>query len=64
MARRISALRYLPKTLKVLHDAQIDVFRIEVGDEGGFALVTTKGAPADDDLDRELAEFESRHGQG
>jgi hypothetical protein len=65
MARQTSALRHLPKTLKAVRDAQIEVFRIEVDYDGGFALITAKCVPtaAEDDLDRELAEFEKRNGQ-
>ena len=47
--------------------AGVDIARIEIDKAGKIVIVTTtesQGGPAvQDDLDRELAAFEARHGQ-
>jgi hypothetical protein len=45
--------------------AGIVVARIEIGADGKLVVVTQQeGAFPQDELDRELAEFEARHDQG
>jgi hypothetical protein len=54
------------RALRATVAAGIPVQRIEIAKDGRIIVVTsgdTPSAPADD-LDRELAEFEARHGQG
>jgi hypothetical protein len=60
--RKCDVTRAVEATLK----AGLDIARVEVGREGKIVIVTTKAqgdAGPHDDLDRELAEFEARHGQ-
>jgi hypothetical protein len=48
--------------------ASVEVVRVEVASDGRIVVVTGKAAEQSthpgNDLDRELAEFEARHGQG
>jgi hypothetical protein len=46
--------------------AGVDIARVEIARDGRIVIVTGKAQPTvQDDLDRELAEFEARHsGQG
>jgi hypothetical protein len=43
----------------------VDIVRVEIANDGRIVIVTAEArcAAQDDDLDRELAEFEARHGQ-
>jgi len=54
------------RALRATRAAGVMVQRIEIDRTGKIVLITgddNSAAPADD-LDRELAEFEARHGQG
>ena len=45
--------------------AGVDIARVEIARDGRIVIVTAEAQPAvQDDLDRELAEFEAKHGQG
>lgn len=57
--------RDLTRALRAAVEAGITVQRIEIRQGGAIVVVTgdTPAAPVDD-LERELAEFEARHGQG
>jgi hypothetical protein len=41
----------------------VHIARVEIGRDGKIVVVTQQPAGQQDDLDRELAEFEARHGQ-
>jgi hypothetical protein len=43
--------------------AGLEVQRIEIDKDGRIIVVTGKAGAPQDDLDRELTEFEGRHGQ-
>jgi hypothetical protein len=61
------------RSINAVRKAGLGIARIEIGIDGGFTIIP--GEPAmdngassnatrlSDDLDRELAEFEGRHGQ-
>jgi hypothetical protein len=51
--------------VKAVRSAGVDIVRVEVARDGRIVIVTAETQPAarQDDLDRELAEFEARHGQ-
>jgi hypothetical protein len=70
MARASSTFRQqdVTRALKAVTAAGVDIARIEIDKAGKIVIVTTneesQGGPAvQDDLDRELAAFEARHGQ-
>lgn len=56
--------RDVTKALKATVKAGIAVARVEIGMDGKIVVVTQQpAATPQDDLDRELKEFEARHGQ-
>jgi hypothetical protein len=67
MARSTSTFRQqdVTKAVKAVAAAGVSITRVEIGRDGRIVVVTQQ-TPTDpqDDLDRELAEFEVRHGQG
>jgi hypothetical protein len=69
MARASSTFRQqdVIKALKAVTAAGVDIARIEIDKAGKIVIVTTNesqgGPTVQDDLDRELAAFEARHGQ-
>ena len=52
--------------IKALTSAGVDIARVEIDDTGKTVIVAGKsaGVLGVDDLDRELEEWESRHGEG
>jgi len=54
------------RALRATIAAGIEVLRVEIVNDGRIVIVTSSGAPAAavDDLDRELMDFEARHGAG
>jgi hypothetical protein len=56
----------LTRALRGAARAGIDVDRCEIAKDGRIVIVarSATGGPPLDDLDRELMEFEARHGQG
>ena len=52
----------LTRAIKAIEAAGKTVARVEV--EGGKIVITIQTTQSDADLDRELAEFEVRHGPG
>jgi len=68
MARAPSAFRQqdVTRAVKAVTAAGVHIARIEIDKAGKIVIITGGGTPAgvqDDDLDRELEEFQSRHGQ-
>jgi hypothetical protein len=66
MARAPSTFRQadITKAVKAVRSAGVDVVRVEVARDGRIVIVTGEAQPAvQDDLDRELEEFCTRHGQ-
>ena len=67
MARAPSTFRQVDVTraVKAVRSAGVDIVRVELAKDGRIVIVTAEAqcAAQDDDLDRELAEFEARHGQ-
>ena len=68
MARAPSTFRQqdVTKAVKAVTAAGVHIARIEIDKSGKIVIITGGGTPAgvqDDDLDRELEEFQSRHGQ-
>jgi hypothetical protein len=65
MTRRPSAFRQrdLTRAVKGVTAAGVHIARVEIGRDGKIVVVTQQPAGQQDDLDRELAEFEARHGQ-
>ena len=55
--------RDITKAVKGAQAAGVEVQQVEIAPDGRIILVTGKSAPVDA-LDRELAEFEVRYGQG
>ena len=54
--------RDLTTATKAVGRAGVSISRFEIEPNGKIVIVTDKGgAPLDDDLNRELAEFEARH---
>jgi hypothetical protein len=52
------------RAVKAVAAAGVGIARIEIGRDGKIVLITLQSATGpQDDLDRELAEFEARHGQ-
>jgi hypothetical protein len=67
MARAPSTFRQadVTKAVKAVRSAGVDIVRVELTKDGKIVIVTGEAQPAvQDDLDRELAEFEARHGEG
>jgi ssDNA-binding replication factor A large subunit len=67
MARAPATFRQgdVTRAIRAAVAAGVDIARIEIARDGRIVIVTGKAQPAvQDDLDRELAEFEARHGQG
>ena len=66
MARAPSTFRQVDvtKAVKAVRSAGVDIVRVELTKDGKIVIVTGEAQPAvQDDLDRELAEFEARHGE-
>jgi hypothetical protein len=67
MARTPSTFRQqdVTRAIRAAIAAGVDIARVEIARDGRIVIVTAEAQPAarDDDLDRELAEFEARHGQ-
>jgi hypothetical protein len=66
MARAPSTFRQqdVTRAIKATKAAGVDIAKIEIAKDGTIRIITVEARPAaQDDLDRELAEFEARHGQ-
>ena len=67
MARAPSTFRQadVTKAVKAVTAAGVDIARVEIARDGRIVIVTAEAQPAvRDNLDRELEEFNARHGQG
>jgi hypothetical protein len=67
MARIPSLFRQtdVTRAVKGVATAGVAIARVEIGRDGKIVIVTQQDAAGlQDQLDRELAEFEVRHGQG
>jgi hypothetical protein len=67
MARAPSTFRRqdVTRAVKAVTAAGVDIARVEIARDGRIIIVTAEAQPAvQDDLDRELEEFNARHGQG
>ena len=67
MARTPSTFRQqdVTRAVKAVTAAGVDIARVEIARDGRIVIVTAEAQPAvQDDLDRELEEFNARHGQG
>jgi hypothetical protein len=66
MARRPATVTQadIARAVKAVRSAGVDIVRVEVASDGRIVIVTAEAPAAQDDLDRELAEFEARHGEG
>lgn len=65
--RRASTFRQhdVTRAIRAVTAAGVGIARVEIGLDGKIVVVTqTRPAFQQDELDRELAEFEGRHGQG
>jgi hypothetical protein len=51
------------RAIRATQKAGVALARVKIGRDGKIILVTG-GEPAPDDLDRELVDFQARHGQG
>ena len=65
MARSPSTFRQqdVTRAVKALAAAGVSIARVEISRDGKIVLVPLRPAGPQDDLDRELAEFEARLGQ-
>jgi hypothetical protein len=65
MVRAASTFRQrdVTRAVKAVAAAGVSIARVEIDKAGRIVIVTGQSGPQDD-LDRELAEFEARHGQG
>jgi ssDNA-binding replication factor A large subunit len=66
MARAPATFRQgdVTRAIRAAVAASVDIARVEIARDGRIVIVTGKAQPAvQDDLDRELEEFEARHGQ-
>jgi hypothetical protein len=67
MARAPSTFRQadVTRAIRAARAGGVDIGRVEIARDGRIVIIAS-GHPVvqDDDLDRELAEFEARHGQG
>ena len=63
---RSSRTRGVSRIVKALTASGVGIARIEVDSTGKITIIaaTAPAAGQQDDLDRELAEWEARHGQG
>jgi hypothetical protein len=53
------------RAVKAVAAAGVHIARIEIDKVGKIVIIAAEALhPAADDLDRELTEFEARHGQG
>jgi hypothetical protein len=56
--------RDLTRAIRAVTVAGVGIARVEIGPDGKIVVVTQQSLPTpQSDLDRELAEFEARHGQ-
>jgi hypothetical protein len=64
MARAPAAFRQsdVTRAVRAARAAGVDIARIEIARDGRICIIIN-AAEAPDDLDRELAEFQARHGQ-
>jgi hypothetical protein len=66
MARAPSTFRQqdVTRAIRATQAAGVDIARIEIAKDGTIRIITSEVQPAaQDDLDRELTEFQARHGQ-
>ena len=66
MARAPSTFRQqdVTRAVKAVTAAGVDIARVEIARDGRIVIITAEAQPAvQDDLDRELEEFNARHGQ-
>jgi hypothetical protein len=63
--RSIFRQQDLTKAIKGATKAGVNIARIEIAKDGRIVIISAGADPSvqEDDLDRELAEFEARHGQ-
>lgn len=67
MARAPSTFRQqdVTRAVKAVTAAGVDIARVEIARDGRIVIVTAEAQSAvQDNLDRELEEFNARHGQG
>jgi hypothetical protein len=68
MARAPSTFRQadVTRVVKAVRSAGVDIVRVELTKDGKIVIITSSKAQPEvqDNLDRELAVFQVRHGQG